>query len=107
MTRGFNALMTHDVTVLQLDSDFTGSHTTLNTFQEKGFVEYDQHRGLNNDGEQIDINGIVYLKNDTNFDENHPTWSIQHNNRTMRVVNVARIDHPITGETHHYELKVV
>jgi len=104
----FENLMTHQVDLKKMIRDYTGSLTVDTTYSdERGFVEYGRKRILNDEGEEVLAKAMVYFPSDSNFDESHDLWEIDHNSQTLKVASIDTIDDPRTGITHHYELGVI
>lgn len=100
-------LMQHDVIPIQVTTDGYGNPSEAELDTEKGFFEYNERRTFSSDGEVIDSKGILFLKNDTQFDVTFDgSWRFKDvkNDRTYDAQEPQRIDDPRTGNTHHYEI---
>lgn len=108
-TSVYDALMSHNVVVKKIGLSPTGSETVLGSWNEKGFVEYDRHRAVDDKNEEITCNARAYLKNDSHFDPKHDRWNITDvkNDNTMQIKAFRVIDDPRTGETHHFEFSIL
>lgn len=106
MASAFDALMSQDVNLIKQEKDLTGSLSDDTTYEEKGFIEYTSKRVVNDKGEQIDLKAIVYLKAVSNYDETHPTWSVE-NGQRFKVQTVEKVVDPRTNTLHHWELGVI
>ena len=103
----FNRLMSHEITLVRQERDYTGSLTDTETLQERGFVQYGAKRMINTEGEEITATAIVFLPASSNFDPGHFLWRVEHGSRKMKLASPEVIDDSRTGETHHYELGVI
>lgn len=101
--------MTHDVVIEQVEIDEFGSRNVINSFPEKGFIQYDRHRIVNDQAEEITADAIAFLKADSSFDPQWDRWNIRDvkNDRTMQMKGFQVIDDPRTGDTHHYEVSIL
>ena len=106
----FQRMMTHKVTLEKLERSYTGDWETVETHKDvPGFVEYGKRRSVNDQGEEITVNAVVFLMPDAPIDSEHEHWKITqthpYKRSPMQVVNILPIDDPRTGETHHYEIE--
>lgn len=106
----FQRLMTHKVTLEKLVRSYTGDWETVKTHEDVPcFVEYGKRRTVNDEGEEITVDAVVFLMPDGPFEPEHEHWTITqthpYKRSPMQVVNILPIDDPRTGETHHYEIE--
>lgn len=108
-TSVYDALMSHDVVIRKFGLSPTGDEIVLDSWNEKGFIEYDRHRAVDEKNEEITCDARAYLKNDSHFDPKHDRWAITDvkNDNTMNIKAFRVIDDPRTGETHHFEFSIL
>jgi|SRR5690625_501614 len=111
MTRQeFKRLMTHKLTIEKRKRSVTGDWETVETYKSiPGFVEYGKRKSVDEEGEEITVNAVVFLMPDSPINVEHGYWLITqthpYKRSPMHAVNIIPIDDPRTGKTHHIEIE--
>ena len=111
MNPNFQKLMTHTLTIRKRKRNWEGdfedveTHTGIN-----GFIQYGKKIVTDKKGEEVVASAIVFLRNDTPVEAEHPHWEIDQTAPYVRegleVISIDPIDDPRMGKTHHYEVSV-
>lgn len=110
MKQEYRRLMTHKVTIVKLDRDYTGKLAPIETTENvPAFVEYRSKIVTNRQGEEVVAGATVFLLDDAPIDDvMHEHWQITqtspYSRGTMTVIIIDPIDDPRTGKTHHFEV---
>jgi len=107
----FAKLMTHTITIMKIDKNFTGDLSVTETHTDiQAFVEYGKRQYVDKTGATVMAKAIVYLRDDAPVNPEHPTWKIAQTapyvRPEMTVMDIFPIDDPRDGLTHHYECYV-
>ncbi|GAK03120.1 hypothetical protein JCM19037_1413 [Geomicrobium sp. JCM 19037] len=104
------SLMSHRVTIDKRDRSYNGDWETVESYSDQpAFVEYGKRRSVNQQGVEVMVNALIFLPDDAPIDVQHESWRITqthpYQRSPMEAINIAPIDDPRTGETHHYEIE--
>lgn len=95
--------LTETGTLKKIALDGTGSESVESEFDVTCYVEWNRRRVINEDGDEVMANAVVFIEPDDQIDVSHKRWDFGFESETYKVEKLSRIKKIGSNIIDHFE----